>query len=200
MHHKITPSSAWRLAAERNRRKSPSCRRAALSHCGPSQALSMTGVSRRRGAASGSRRPSATCSPGSDYCDRCLAHAASWLRRRTGLQHRVISGGDARRNAHRSAFAETAAPCMANRAKWVLPGPTFRKGVLPRRLERGLRLWEETTSALTGAVRSRRQRLLGPSVLLDPAAGGGLFALARSGLIGRRLSSVDAPAGRCAPG
>jgi hypothetical protein len=66
MHHKITPSSAWRWRQNANRRKSPSCRRAALPHCGPSRALSMTEPSRRLAAASGLRRPSVTCSPGSE--------------------------------------------------------------------------------------------------------------------------------------
>ena len=74
--------SCWRQAHAKARQKGAKanaearscalteCRQAALPHCGPSQALSMTGVSRRQGAASGLRRPFVTCSPGSECCDR----------------------------------------------------------------------------------------------------------------------------------
>jgi DNA invertase Pin-like site-specific DNA recombinase len=59
--------------------------------CVPSQALSMTGVSRRLEAASGSRRPSVTCSPGSE-------------RKRLGLRVRTRAGtrqDEARQTADR---------------------------------------------------------------------------------------------------
>jgi hypothetical protein len=79
--YRCAVSRQWKRRPKRSPRclrdaakRPPSCRRAAIPHW-PSQALSMTGTSRRQGAVSGSRRPFVTCSPGSEmhYCSVAVA-------------------------------------------------------------------------------------------------------------------------------
>jgi hypothetical protein len=78
----------------------------------PSQSLSMTGVSRRQVAASGSRRPFVTCSPGSECCDR----AGRSVDRRSGRRRLRVRSTPARR-AGGVPFRAAGPPEVAKRAR-----------------------------------------------------------------------------------